>query len=369
VTDYNILLVAPISDSVEHPWFSPGRKSKLFLVGTLLQSIGNLTAINTSPDHTPDSFSSHQISKSNLILKRVIDIAIFNYGNLSKPDYIWVYNSRFYELLVVLALRLRFPLAPVVLQLEDFVAARKENSGIRGIFDLFSLRCLLFISSVVTCVSPAVENKVKKIIRSRNIPRIISFPPILNSDYLQVLAKRLPPFISPSVNILYAGGYSPEKGVITLLNAFVLLPSHFKLHLVGPISDSERHLCESLSPNITIHGYIDQSKLYNLYAKSDIVVNPHLPIRSVSSILPFKSIEQVASGALPLISSCMYNNVVPLPSECYFSSEAELHFSLLNSALTWHKYGHQIASLAEKIRRCYSAESVFASIRSAILMI
>lgn len=360
-----VVLVAPISESVQHSWFSPGRAAKLSLVKQFLADYGEVCALNTSPDCSIDSFESIPISRpSSGLLLRFIDALRFNYRGLSACDFIWVYNPRFYEFIVVFMIRLRFPRAPIVLQIEDHVGARAQNSGLRALFDCLSFFYYLYFSSLITCVSPSVFRAVYRV-RPHGLPGLVLFPPVLNTHFLEVSSRRLPPFSSSSIKIMYAGGYSKEKGVSTLVSSFALLPPNYFLHLAGPIDEASRQSYSEISQNIVIHGHLTREDLAELYSYSDIVVNPHLPIASNESVFPFKSIEQVASGSLPCLSSCMRSDVYWLPDECFFSTSHELYLLLLNSSDIWSRNSARLTAQAERFRNAYSPEGVFSSLDSA----
>lgn len=362
---HTVVLVAPISESVQHSWFSPGRVAKLSLVKQFLADYGEVYALNTSPDCTIDSFKSVPISRSpsNLLI-RFIDAIRFNYRELRACDCIWVYNPRFYEFIVVFLIRLRFPRAPIVLQIEDYVGARAQNSGLRALFDSLSFFYYLHCSSLITCVSPSVLKAVYRF-KPCDLPRLVLFPPVLNTHFLEVSSRRTPPFSSSSIKIMYAGGYCKEKGVSTLVSSFALLPPNYFLHLAGPIDEATRQSYSDISQNIIIHGHLTQESLAELYSHSDIVVNPHLPIASIDSVFPFKSIEQVASGALPCLSSCMRSDVYWLPAECFFSTPDELYLLLLNSSDVWSRNSARLTAQAERFRSAYSPKRVFSSLNSA----
>lgn len=355
------LLIAPHCTDPSSDWFSPGRSSKLSNVLDLLKICGFETAlINTCPVKNIKPFENEvQLSQRNFAFFRLLDFLIRPRKlAIPTPSIIWVYNSRMPEAIAVWSLRQVYPRLMLSVELEDLPAARRVNASWRGWIDWFSTKWLLRRASFVTCVSP----KAAEVLRDcALIPRtrLKILPPLLNNGFLEAIKNRgNPPFTRRFIRILYAGGYSPEKGVEDLLWAFAFLPSsRFRLHLAGPASFSIRHLASQM-PHIYVHGSVDQNHLHSLYQHADVVVNPHREILNGNFIFPFKTIEQVASGALPLLSTSLQADTLGLPKALLFSNKEQLLELISIAPYLWQTHHQRLEALAGYLRKNYSVEYV-----------
>ena len=266
------------------------------------------------------------------------------------PVYLWIYNSRFPEFIFLLPIKLlNFHKSKIFIQFEDLPFARKQNFGVRGFLDSISTHVLSKISSSYSVVSKSMEHTLARryLIDTKSI---IIFPPLADQEYISIVSTRCQPFKSNLVNIMYAGGYSEEKGIYTLLDAFTRLPiTNFNLNLYGPIPP---YLSQKLSniKNIVIHGLVDDLTLFESYSNSDVVVNPHHVITNEALIFPFKTIEILLCGSLPLLTPMPGLKTFPIPSVCLFEDSNALFHKLLNARSLYEDNRDQINSLAEELR-------------------
>jgi hypothetical protein len=174
------------------------------------------------------------------------------------------------------------------------------------------------------------------------------------------------PFTSETINILYAGGYSEDKGVDDLINAFLTLDtSFFKLNLVGPVS--QRYIALSTQyPSIFVKGVLTADELYSAYADADIVVSPHRRIRRSDHVFPHKIIEYIASGALPLVTPMPGTEAFQLPAFCYFTSTDQLAYKLRMAPIVWPSIANEVHHQVSCIRSQYSFESIHSSFAAHI---
>jgi glycosyltransferase involved in cell wall biosynthesis len=355
------LLVAPYCFNSYSPWYSPGRSQKILQVETLLASLSfALFRINTAPDLCPPSQIAHlQLSQSTFpplrLYQSTFSILFFLFRQpfrRTRPI-LWIYNTRFSEALIAFVFLLFFPFIPVYLQVEDLPFARSQNSGVRGLLDLLCLYLLSRRANHIFVVSPVVGDTLQSMSRIRPCQYSV-LPPLLSPDFLLAVDQRSQPFSRLTTTILYAGGYGFEKGVDNLVMAFLTLPSdNFLLQLVGAVPDS---LVSCLSSDKRIHilGPVDNTQLYSLYSQADVLVNPHHVINRASSIFPFKLIEYVASGALPLTTPMPGVDMLGLPKDCLFETVEDLSLKLYMSRSLWIQHKHTISACSANIRYSHS---------------
>jgi len=279
---------------------------------------------------------------------------------------LWVYNCRISEAIAALIICLFLPSIPLFLQIEDLPFARPFNSGIRGLLDLICLQVLSVRATHIFAVSQRVGISLQ-----RFTPFVANsytlLPPTLSDSFLELISSRPQPFISTQINILYAGAYSPEKGVSTLLNAFSRLPlNRFKLTLVGPVPESIATLKYSF-PNLIIAGHVSAKSLYAHYCSSDVVVSPHHFGPRSSLIFPFKLLEYIASGSFLLTTPMPGLEEFGLPSECLFKTSDELYEKLLNVNTLWHKNSSALHQVSLRVRQRYSRRYINQEISSIMM--
>jgi glycosyltransferase involved in cell wall biosynthesis len=352
------LIVAPYCDETTDSWYSPGREAKLAQVGVILRKCRHdLVWINTCPAPVvAKTIKNLQLSLHRNLLLRFADLLFSKKHRLKclEPDLIWVYNSRLAEAVVAARLLTQHPKAKLVIELEDLPAARQENASWRGWLDWQATRWLLRRASFTTCVSRSAAQALQRRIKISD-DALILLPPLLDDSYLSILReRRLPPCSRRKIRVMYAGGYSREKGIDDLLSAFVQLPwGEYSLHLLGPATPSVYRIAKS-HPHIFVHGVVDKSWLYRCYVNADVVVNPHRAILATDHISPFKQIEQMASGAIPLVSSHIAVDAIELPVMCRFEGSNELLERLLMCREIASHAGKEVHSLAVSIRHVYS---------------
>jgi glycosyltransferase involved in cell wall biosynthesis len=365
------LIIAPYSFLPHSPWYSPGRAQKLLQVESILSSLSySIFRINTSPDSTCDPLSpALDLSRSRYPILRLPQSLwiLFSYFVRRPFRYfvpaLWIYNTRFSESLFAALIMLFNPSIPLYLQIEDLPRARPKNAGMIGLLDYFCLHLLVRRSNRIFVVSSIVGHSLQLMVRKR-IPYLSVLPPLLDSLYYDAVENRSPPFLSPNYTILYAGGYGDDKGVDHLISAFLKLSSNnLLLQLVGSVPDA---LISSLSsnPRIQIVGHLTKAQLYHSYATADVLVCPHIVNNRSASIFPFKLIEYVASGALPLMTRMPGSDIFNLPEVCFFDSTDELALKLSSASVIWNDNRERLIACANLARDRYSFHAIRASMAS-----
>jgi glycosyltransferase involved in cell wall biosynthesis len=252
-------------------------------------------------------------------------------------------------------------------ELEDLPAARRENASWRGWLDWLSTLWLVRGAKLVTCVSPGAAATLQSRL-AIDAKHLRLLPPLLQEGFLRAVEQREPPFRRRFIRVLYAGGYSAEKGVEDLLWAFQALPpSSHRLHLVGPVTSDIRTLARAM-PHVYVHGCVTEGRLHSCYQQVDVVVNPHRAILNGSHVFPFKTIEQIACGALPLLSTSLGADQTGLPQACLFGCREDLLVALENSSQIWHVHHQSLTTLAANFRHSHAVSTVaeqFASLFSS----
>jgi glycosyltransferase involved in cell wall biosynthesis len=364
-----VLLIAPYCFIPNSHWYSPGRHQKLIQVERLLESLSfSIFRINTSPDpNSKDHVRTLQLTCTRFPLLRLIQSALtivfFLAGRpfRSHTPILWIYNTRFSEALIALLVIAFYPSIPLYLQIEDLPGARVQNSGLRGFLDKICLYILVRRSERVFAVSTVVFQAMQVMAKTK-VPTTSPLPPLLSSAFLTAVNSRTQPFSRSTNTILYAGGYGVEKGVEDLISAFLQVsPVDSVLQLIGPVP---LNLVSSYSSDhrIQVVGHVSNLQLYSRYANADIVVCPHRVSKYSSSIFPFKLIEYVASGALPLITYMPGSEILGLPAACFFNSVDELASKLSTAHSLWIQHQHRLIASSEIIRDRFSFQRVRSSL-------
>jgi glycosyltransferase involved in cell wall biosynthesis len=371
-----VIYVAAFASSDDGKWFSPGRARKIDQVLSHLSSLGlSLSGLNIASTIP----QNHDIPITNMCSSRVMPIRyiqlivssiifICSLTSRSTPRYLWLYNTRSAEGLVALILLFFVPSLSLVIQLEDLAMARKANSGLSGLLDLASTHLLQLKASHVFAVSPQVASSFS-LLTGRSVANIAVLPPALHPFLVNMAQNRRDPFQQDQISILYAGGYSIDKGVDILLDAFQSIHSQqFQLILVGSCPTS-LHSVYSSNKRISFAGVLTNLDLFNLYTSVDIIVNPHRPVLNPGFIFPFKLLEVLASGALPLTTPVPGYEDFEIPRECVFTNSSQLASCILASRSLWSKNSRKIKAISSRCQLRYCFDNVAAVISSELKLV
>lgn len=369
-----VFYVAAFADKTDEAWFCLGRMRKVQQVASALLALGhkpeflNIAPLNVKSFTTCGaSFPIKRLCSVPFLPFRFLQLfynsACFFSSTCSRHSnaVIWLYNTRLAESIVAFVALLIRPQLRLVLQLEDLPSARAANHGLRGRFDRLSTLWMSRRADHVFVVSDQVACAFSTL---ANVPyeTITVLPPTLDLGFLQLVQVRNQPFSASSFKILYAGSFGPEKGVEDLIEAFLATRSaNCKLILVG---SAPYDLVQAHRFNTSIHflGIVSNQELFQLYTSADVVVNPHRPILNPDHVFPFKLIETVASGALPLTTPVPGSEDLGLPAQCFFEDVEGLTMKLDNAPFLWQGNCTTIEFAAQASRIKYSFDAAKESI-------
>lgn len=370
----DVFYVAAFCTSEDRFWFSPGRARKIDQVLVTLSSLGyRVSGLNIA-----NTFSLqpqprvHNLCNSRFVPLRYVQLfvnsVLFGLSSIYRDQvaYLWLYNTRSAESIVALALLLVRPRLMVVLQLEDLPSARKANAGISGILDGFFLFLLAKKASHVFAVSASTALSFSRMVGFA-VEKVSILPPSLHPSLIAKARVRSDPFVNDLISILYAGSYSLEKGVCDLIDAFMTLPasSNFQLLLAGPAPSELKSRCVT-NGHIVFTGMLSNDMLFDLYTCVDVVINPHREVLNPSHIFPFKLVEIVASGALPLTTPVPGYEDFGLPEDCIIRSQADLALKICQSRSIWQSCALRIKAVASTCRLQYSSEAITRTVKTRL---
>lgn len=364
--DRFVYIISPFCSDPISSWFSPGRARKLSQVAQMLLSLRiRVCGLNTAPmKANAGDYPVIRLCSTSFFPLRIIQI-IISAATLrarslhSAPIvYLWLYNTRFTEAIVVFILLLiRIRISKIILEFEDLPCARRENAGIRGFLDFCSTKWLVSKASFACSVSPNVTNALNKNYKCTSLP-IISLPPLLDSDFLARIYHRSDPFTNNIIKIVYAGGYTHDKGVDMLIEAFLQADNPMlQLQLYGPAPQRLISSCASTA-NIIFFGVVPTTQLYTAYSSADIVVNPHRIILNSDFVFPFKLAEIFSCGALPLSTPVPGIELYPIPVQCIVNSTEDLRIAIGNAKSIWNSSIQELQALHSYARERHSIDLV-----------
>ena len=162
------------------------------------------------------------------------------------------------------------------------------------------------------------------------------------------------------INLIYVGRISPEKGLLSFLEAWASFKNkdHFRLSVVG--DGVERSACElfakenGLSDKITFHGFVSDPSSF--FLSPDVLIMP-----SLREGLPMTLIEALASG-VPVIANNVgaISNLVTHNHNGFFAKDGstlsweQVLTETINQVDLWKK---NAASEAQTIEERFSATS------------
>jgi glycosyltransferase involved in cell wall biosynthesis len=373
-----IYFVAAVVGQSISSWFSLGRMRKVRQVIAALSDLGyEIELLNIAPfkanlrSPTGILYGVKRLCSTSFAPVRFIQILLSSVSFFlplrldTCHSAIWLYNSRLAEAIVALVALHLHPELRLVLQLEDLPSARHENSGLVGILDRISTILLSRRANHVFAVSKQVANAFSSSIDSCD-SKITILPPALDPLFLQLAENRNQPFSSSRCTILYAGSFTEEKGVSDLIEAFLSITSvNQQLVLAG---SAPQHLVDAFANLEQIHfaGIISDESLFELYTSADVVVNPHRLILNSNFVFPFKLIETVASGGLPLTTPMPGVEDFALPDDCIFLDTNELKDKLAHASQLWTKNKLSIQRASGRCRHRYSSEAIKNQILTAL---
>lgn len=163
-----------------------------------------------------------------------------------------------------------------------------------GVFNFFE-KCVSKMFDAIVVVTEDIYNKF----RHRNKVIIKNYP------VLQMWERRNGYKLDGSINIIYIGSVSYERGISHLLEAVKdLLHLDIKLDIVGPFESQsyyeriKNYECDK----IKIWGRVPKNQIPKILEKSHIGIVTLLPLERFKTSLPLKLFEYMAAG-IPIIAS------------------------------------------------------------------
>jgi len=356
--------------SPKNPWYSSGGNTKVLQTLRILDGITEeLIFVNFTPKESKKVVQNTiNICTSFNKLIYCLEILFSFFRNKSiltnreKPILI-VYNPRFTSLLFFISSILFGSYHSLIIQVEDIPGARNTSFPL---LDKIAFKFLSIFAKHLFFASEGMMRDYKK--RNPSKENISIYPPSLPKQFINTIKKRNPPFSGEYLNIMYAGGFSKEKGIYDLINVFEEVNiKNARLNIYGYFPNYVKKNYFN-NKSIVFHGFVTQEELFNSYSSNDIVINPHRFILNNNYIFPFKNIEIFSSGALPLVTEqSVYGfNFLKIKDICTFKDLNELKNKLENARELWIKNSNRFVSSYKLFLKNYSEEKISNDLKKII---
>ncbi|GAA6173641.1 hypothetical protein NBRC116592_33110 [Colwellia sp. KU-HH00111] len=322
-----------------------GAKKIETIIQLFTESGKRVLLVNTS--HINSKFARTKITKSKVGDAKVVEITPFTtpYRRLGKAinpifcfftritsrcfksSIVWLYNGYWFENVFALANKNN---ASLVYEIEDLPFSRDRGGlNLKDMLDGLSFKFAMKKASAFTFVNAEIQGRL--CVADDKAKFIL--PTLLNDRITQVNIQT--PFQnSNSIRVGYFGGLDAEKGGTALLELIENMPEGCRLTISGKGSMADKiYNAAKQHPDVRYLGLIDEETLYREMNESDVLLNPHKPIKSSNNgIFPFKVCEYlylrklVISTELPVINELVSNTV-----EIYSGDNKELSKLILKS--------------------------------------
>lgn len=317
-----IVIVAPYSPPNRTGYVHLGASRKLEAVVSILSRLNfQFVLVNSAHNAnqiSPISVKNSKIGNVNLLeitppissnstigkLKNIfcVDQILSEIKKLGIPKLIWFYNGYAFEMCLAFKAQKIFS-APMILEFEDWHFSRYRGFNPKPYIDYLFWRKAAPLMSATFAVNSFLASKM------HGYENDVELLPGIVPAALVRISNECPPFSSDTdhVNVGYFGGLSVEKGADIILQLVDKLPSAYTLHVTGagPLEAEFMAFSKARPEQLRFYGRVDDVTLYQLIAKCDVILNPHVSIESMNNgVFPFKVIEAVASGRL-LISTAV----------------------------------------------------------------
>jgi glycosyltransferase involved in cell wall biosynthesis len=194
----------------------------------------------------------------------------------------------------------------MIFEFEDWHFSRGRGLNPKPTIDYCFWRLAAGTMAGTFVVNNLLANKMQGL--AKNVELLPGIVPQVLAD----IASHSPPFktATPTINIGFFSGLNAEKGADIVLQLAHQLPEGYVLHVTGAgaLGQDFEQAAAALKGKLCYYGRVDDTTLYQIIAKCDVMLNPHTSIEHMNNgVFPFKVIEAVASGRL-LIST-------PVPTE------------------------------------------------------
>lgn len=290
IAPYRIDIINSLSDLFETDIF-------LYNENVLSQSF-NLTWINSMLKNTPKLMTEkYKFGKLN------IPKGYFSQIRKFKPDYILSTECGIYTIIALLYKFVFNRKTKVISLIDDNYKMVIGQAGLSKKHKL-GVDILGHLLDNIVCVEPMVEN----IFRQR-FDKGVYFPIICDDKRLREIYERVIPLSNEYIKklnltnkkvILFVGRLSPEKNILSAINAFInakIKNAIFVIVGAGPDENRIKKACETYD-NIILTGRLEGDALYAWYNVAQIFILP-------SKFEPFGAVtnEALLAGCFCLISS------------------------------------------------------------------
>jgi len=383
-----IIIVAPYSsiEDFASPHLGAARKIEL-IVGLLSQIDKNITLINsahTGPINakpavayadvggvivrviTPPIYKSRMLGK--LINIFQVQSVLSLIPNTEKPNLLWIYNGYAFEMNFVRYFDKIYS-AKKILEFEDWHFARNRWLNPKPFIDYLFWRVVVRRFSSATAVNMRLVNFLKKY-----IDEVILLPGLVPNK-LVAIADSNPPFKTPndSITVGYFGGLTREKGADFLLTLAERNHSNaiFLITGSGELEDQFISLSKSLRDRFIFLGLVNETDLYRLIAKCDVVINPHKCNDGLKSgIFPFKLVEAVASGRLVISTHASCDGMSKIFEGVLFVDDnlESIEFAIESAFDFYSNHSAKVKDGASAARAEFGADSFLRFVKSQMLL-
>jgi glycosyltransferase involved in cell wall biosynthesis len=220
---------------------------------------------------------------------------------IGQPQFIWLYNGYAFEMLFAIKAKTLFNV-PMILEFEDWHFSRGRGLNPKPYIDYIFWRLAAGYMAGAFVVNKLLANKM------HGLGNYVELLPGIVPQVLTDIANAPPPFQANAdeINIGFFSGLNTEKGADIVLQLADKLPDGYILHVTGSgaLGKDFEHAAKALKGKLCYYGRVDDSTLYQVIAKCDVMLNPHASIEHMNNgVFPFKVIEAVASGRLLISTS------------------------------------------------------------------
>jgi glycosyltransferase involved in cell wall biosynthesis len=312
-----IVFIAPYSVVNRTHNQNLGATRKIEFLLALAARLGDVVLVNTL--HDGASRAPREMRECRFSGARIREIALSHYSvrtvgkmlnlfevqavsrelhELGRPEIVWIYNAYAFEVMLARTLTRKFG-ARLVFQFDDWLLSRRLLHP-KPLVDYLAWRHLLPKPSVCFAVNDHLAARENM----RSGASVVLCPGVV-SDELDAVCAARPPFDGPADHrpvVGYFGGLWTEKGADIVLDTIRQSKGRFTFHIcgTGPLAGEFEKL-GAAGENMHFHGRVDDSTLFDLISRCDVLLNVHVSIEKMGNgVFPFKVVEYVASGRLVL---------------------------------------------------------------------
>ena len=309
--------------------------------------------------YTLRRYSSRKVGK--LFNLKDVFSAVNKCIELGVPKLVWLYNGYAFENLFSLVIKRKVKV-PVVLEFEDWHFSRSGGGNPKPYIDyLFWKLNLKNIDFAFGVNDNLVNILAKNGVKGAVLPGVVPVQLVESCERKDIFAKEV-------VRVGYFGGLSKEKGVDVVIDIINRLPGSYKVVVSGSgVLDKDlTELSIKYPKQLEFHGLVSESKLYELIASVDVILNPHSPISDMSQgVFPFKVIEAIASGRLLITTELPPANVPGLLDGAVFydGSSDELLQCISGSRVAYKNLRKKITKSAMISRNSFSLSALLRPVK------